>query len=93
MAKPNEISDWQTAGGVMDIPDGWFVTRVKLDCDKPHIAIAQNGIHLPEKYIRVPKALAYYLRRHDCGSKEMRETIREGGKREVRKAIKVALGL
>jgi hypothetical protein len=77
------------------IPDGWFVTKCDLDADEPYfkIASARFPISQAEKTIPIPKELAYYLRRHWCGSQEMHAKIESNTRREIANKIKDALGM
>ena len=86
--------EWQQQGGSLDIPEGWFVYGADFDSDEPSITICNsNSFNSEERKLLVPKSLAYYLSTHNCGSSEMRERIRDNGRREVRETIKEALGL
>ena len=87
--------EWQYQGGNIEIPDGWFVSGANFDADGPTITI-DNGKSFnasEERTLSVPKSLAYYLSTHNCGSEEMRERIKDNGRRQVADTIKEALGL
>lgn len=84
--------EWQNTGGSFNIPDGWFVHYVNLDIPEPCASIT-NEKSGEDKTILIPKALAYYLGTHFCGSYVMRDQIVEDAKRTIRNAIKNALDL
>lgn len=93
-------NDWQLKGGTLEIPDGWFVNTADFDADKPYIYIfpsseskdyKEYSIH--GKKLQVPKALAYYLSVHFCGSELLREIYINSGKQEIQNKIKEALGI
>ena len=87
--------EWQHQGGILEIPEGWFVSGANFDTDEPTITI-YNGASFnssEERKLPVPKSLAYYLSTHNCGSEEMRARIKDNGRRQVQEAIKEALGL
>lgn len=89
-----KVSAWQRIGGVLEIPDGWFVHKVDLDVEKPYLQITKDDISMTdEKTLFIPKSLAYYLSTHFCGSKVMHETIEEGTRRDIKNAIMSVLGL
>jgi hypothetical protein len=81
------------SGGELIIPDGYFVHRIEADADEPYIQICSEDGYSDEKKIPLPKSLAYCLSTHDNGSMKMRENLMEQGRREVRGAIKQAIGL
>ena len=60
--KTAKVSSWQHIGGVLDIPDGWFIHSVNLDAEEPYCEITKDDIGLSEeKKLLIPKSLAYYL--------------------------------
>lgn len=78
----------------LEIPDGWFVCGVDLDAEVPWCRIAHPEMGSDaERILHIHPALAYYLRRHFCGSKEMQKMIEENTRRGIANAIKKALGL
>jgi len=79
--------DWQYTGGTIEIPDGWFVYKVDLDCEHPYAVICQCGPFDETVNISIPKSLAYYLSTHFCGSKVMREQIEEDTRRSIRNVL------
>ena len=83
---------WQTIGGKLEIPDGWFVHYVNLDFGEPYANIINEKTN-KEETINIPKSLAYYLSTHFCGSKKMRDVIAEAAKNEIRNTIKGVLKL
>lgn len=84
--------EWQEVGGTLTIPDGWFVTGVNCDLPEPSIQIT-NGTGDEDKKLPVPKALAYFLSVHHCGSMAMRENIEQAARRNVQNEIKRALAI
>lgn len=92
MATTAKKLEWQTIGGTLEIPDKWFVCECNFDVDEPYIEISNQECNKTKKLL-IPKALAYYLSTHHCGSWHMREVIRDGAKREIQNAIKRALGM
>lgn len=80
---------------VLTIPKGYFVVRCDFDKEEPTITLHHEYACdcFDEMIVPAPKALAYYLKTHGCGSKIMRNIIENQGKREVRNAIKEALGI
>lgn len=87
------VIDRSLAGGELKIPDGYFVHRIEADADDPYIEICSEDGYSDEQKIPLPKSLAYCLSTHDNGSMKMRENLMEQGRREVRVAIKQAIGL
>ena len=80
-------------GGILDIPDGWFVNSVDFDDDEPCITICSWEFDDDNDCVTmlVPKSLAYYLSTHFCGSEKMRKIYIEQGKDEIRNYIKRTL--
>ena len=78
---------------VLEIPADHFVIRCDLDCEEPYCIILPKDKFLvkDEKIVPIPKALAYYLSTHSCGSIKMFNIILEQGKRFVRNTIRHAL--
>jgi len=78
----------------MTIPAGHFVIKVDLDCDTPYCKVCRENdcTDIKEK-ILIPKALAYFLRTHFCGSNRMHDSLIEDGRRGCQNEIKDALGL
>ena len=92
--KSAKTIDWQQQGGTIEIPDGWFVTSANFDVEEPYIVIASGQYSSDEeRTIKVPKAMAYYLSTHHCGSNVMREIIEENTRYDIRNQVKMALGL
>jgi hypothetical protein len=92
--KTAKTIDWQQQGGIIEIPDGWFVTSANFDVEEPYIVISSGQMSSDEeRTIKVPKSLAYYLSSHHCGSNYMHEIIEENTRHEIKNAIKEALGL
>lgn len=89
---PDQKIEWQDQGGSLIIPDGWFVFGADFDCDEPYITITKGSPN-SEKKLSVPKALAYYLSMHFCGSKSMHNSLIKTGKYTAHKEIRSALGL
>lgn len=85
--------EWQDKGGTLIIPDGWFVYMVDLDCQEPYATICKDDDSDEVATIFIPKALAYYLSTHFCGSEVMRELIVEDTRRSIANVVKGALGL
>lgn len=86
--------DNQLEGGIIDIPDGWFIDTVNFDDDEPYITIMDDHYqdNDPIKLL-VPKSLAYYLSTHYCGSEKMRKIYINQGKEEIRNSIKRTLNI
>jgi len=84
-------SDWQEMGGTLKIPDGSFVNHANFDIVEPYISIIdEQGV---ESMLIIPKALAYYLSVHHCGSNYMKESYIESGRQSALQSIKRALDL
>jgi len=88
-----KTNDWQTMGGILDMPDGWFVTKVDLDATEPFAIITKDRAAIEEQRVLIPKALAYYLGTHFCGSAVMHDLIVEKVKGQIQNTITEALGL
>jgi len=73
----------------LTIPAGYFIFRVDFDADPPYCRICPSDSYRyeDEKDLVIPKALAYYLSTHDCGSKRMRELIEGHAARDERNEI------
>lgn len=84
-------SGWESKGGTLTIPDGWFLYGANFDCEEPYIQIVSDK-GLEQKELLVPKSLAYYLSVHFCGSGEMRFKIQENTRRSIKEGIKQILG-
>lgn len=43
-------TDWQNKGGILEIPDGWFVYHAAFDVEEPHIVISpkETGVTVKE---------------------------------------------
>ena len=93
MSETAKTMEWLGLGGVLEIPDGWCVVRADFDVAEPFINIMCMSGACEEKKLLIPKALAYYLGTHFCGSNVMRDLIREHAQREIQNVIKDALGL
>ena len=90
--KTAKTPEWQEKGGELYLPDGWFITEVNLDAKEPYAIMANFHSNTTRtKYI--PKSLAYFLSTHFCGSKMMRNVIREDMRREIKNTIKEAMGM
>lgn len=79
----------------MTIPKDHFVCGCNLDDEVPYCTITPKDEFAVEheKKVLIPKALAYFLRTHFCGSYEMHKLITDHAKFEAREKIKEALGL
>jgi len=76
------------------IPAGHFVYKVDLDCDVPYCRLCRESDYTDlDANIVIPKALAYYLRTHYCGSERMHNSLKEDGIRLCQNKIKEALGI
>jgi hypothetical protein len=74
------------------IPTGHFVHKVDLDCDEPYCLTShKDTCTVDGPKILIPKALAYYLRTHFCGSNQMRETIRLHQRQETAQLLRSIL--
>ena len=91
--KTAKTLEWQCLGGKFEIPDGWFVHNVDLDATDPYAEITNQKDSREERKILIPKSLAYSLGTHFCGSKMMRNLIREDMRREIKNTIKEAMGM
>lgn len=92
-AKTAKTTDWQIQGGEFNIPDGWFVNYANFDVEEPFIQICKESSVDEDKIIHIPKALAYYLSTHFCGSEYMKELIEEHAVRGLQNNLKNLLGL
>ena len=79
---------------ILEIPDGYFVNNCDLDADEPWCEICPEtyALSTPQK-LPIPKALAYYLKTHFCGSESMEKKIIERTRREIASDILMALGI
>lgn len=85
---PRSFED-QLVGGVLTIPDGYFVSHVDLDAEIPFCTIIKDNC-FPEdkKDVAIPKSLAYYLSTHHNGSDKFRKQLRRDAKNELRGQLK-----
>ena len=90
--KRSATIDWQSCGGILDIPAGWAVCEANFDTVEPYIKIVNDGTY-EEQRLPVPKPLAYYLGVHFCGSDVMRNAYIRQGEVNIQNKIKSALGL
>lgn len=88
----NKDQDEIVSGGNLDIPDGFFVYDLRVDDADPIVEIINDETG-EERTLKVPRALAYYLRTHDCGSALMRQKIEENAIRKMQKNLRHILGL
>lgn len=79
----------------MFISGDCFVTKVDLDATDPYCMVQhKDSIDVDnEVKVRIPRALAYYLRTHFCGSLAMHDKLIEHGHQEIRSTIRTALGI
>ena len=85
---------WQNQGGSLVVPENHIVCGADFDTDEPYIVVCpENGTAIEDVKIPVPKAMAYYLSTHFCGSDHMRDLIRDHARSDIAKTIKGALGL
>ena len=83
---------WQNCGGMLNIPEGWFVYRVDLDFHEPYCIIADSQKSDAEKKrLAIPKPLAYFLSTHFCGSDNMKRAIQKETIKDVRNKLKNVL--
>jgi len=85
--------EWQEEGGILEIPDGWFVSGANFDASEPYIEISAPEGTPDRKKLPCPKSLAYYLSMHSCGSQHLRDTIVRNARIAIQNQIKGALGL
>lgn len=90
--KDNTNKEFCDKDETITIPKGHFVCRCDLDAEEPYIQICHKDDVLKETKVLVPKALAYYLTIHFCGSHKMRNLIVEDTKREIRNGLSEILG-
>ena len=83
----------QAVGGMMEIPDGYFVSAVDLDAEPPYCEIVLERDTEIKRKVNIPRSLAYYLVNHDMGSIKKRKIIEDKAKNEIRNKIKEALDL
>jgi len=89
-----ELKCFEDIDEMMTIPAGHFVNHVDLDCDTPYCQVCrESDMKDFDDKIFVPKALAYYLRTHFCGSERMHKSLKEDGRRSCQNEIKEALGI
>ena len=84
--------DPATNGGTFTIPDGYFVYSVDLDADQPKAIICDDK-YGEETEILIPKALAFYLTTHFCGSEKMQKTIEDAATKRIQDKFKSLLSL
>jgi|GEM_PF-2015764 len=79
----------------MEIPAGFFISKVDLDDVDPFCIAREKDCLSSDEGLKIfiPKGLAYYMRRHFCGSQSMHDALIEDGRRDVRNKIKTALGI
>ncbi len=85
--------DSQHIGGILDIPNNWFVYHADFDDKEPYIIICDSETFSKEVRLPVPKSLAYYLTTHFCGSEKMNNSIVESAKLSLQNQIKALLGI
>jgi len=80
---------------ILEIPENHFINKVDLDCDEPYCMAVKEMMEgsVSGVKILIPKALAYYLRTHFCGSKNMHDSLIEQGKHTIRTKIKLTLDI
>ncbi len=89
-----ELKCFEDIDETMTIPAGHFVNHVDLDCDTPYCKVCrESDMEDMKEKIFIPKALAYYLRTHFCGSNDMHENLIKHGRESCQREIKSALGL
>lgn len=86
-------TDWQLQGGTIEIPDGFFLHGANFDVEDPYIELESDALPRQRLKLPVPKAMAYYLSRHHCGSFEFRKNVEDMAVEALRRRIKDALGL
>lgn len=87
-AKPAEADETLT------IPAGHFVHHADFDADEPYVLSTSSGEAIGRDVRhKVPKALAYYLRTHFCGSKKYHESVEQNARRELQISLQDLLGL
>ena len=69
------------------LPAGYFVTSVDLDHDEPYCML-QSPVNGGMMHRDIPKALAYYLTTHFCGSNKMMDAYKRQGRNEIRSKLK-----
>jgi hypothetical protein len=78
----------------LTIPAGHSVHACDLDTDQPWCEIRpDSGDMEPATKLRIPWALAYFLRTHFCGSNKMRDLIVDHARRDIANTIGDALGV
>ena len=88
--------NWELTGGSLEIPDGYYVNKVDLDCYEPYCiinSVNSCGLRNKGQKVLIPKALAYYLSVHFCGSDEMHDLIEKNTIRDMQNKIKYILGI
>ncbi len=86
----NEAQDFDET---LTIPANHFVHMVDFDADQPFLKISPvSNVCGAEIGLKVPKALAYYLSTHHCGSMKMRENYKKDARNDIKNTIFHALG-
>ena len=84
-----------SAALVSELSSEWCVLDVDLDDDTPYCTAIRDEFTDKEETIKflIPEQIAYYMRRHYCGSRKMHNALIDQGKEKVRGKIKAALGI
>jgi len=80
--------DYSDVDETLTIPAGYFVSRVDLDDDPPYCMVSLVNEYQPDKRFIIPKALAYFLSTHSCGSEKFRKLVENMAARHERREIR-----
>jgi hypothetical protein len=73
------------------IPKDHYVVHCDFDAEEPFCVICPKN-EVGDRKILVPKALAYYLTTHFCGSNKMRDLYKRQARNEMRRKLSEILG-
>ncbi len=76
----------------MSIKQGWGCTGANFDCEKPFIEVTNNECSKTKK-ISIPESVAYYLRTHFCGSRQMHNGLKADAVRDLQNKFKQIMGM
>jgi len=85
----DDKKDYDDIDDTLTIPADYFVNGCDLDADPPYCIILHKDKwdRKDEKKVLIPKALAYYLSTHSCGSEKFRKAVDESAARNERGEI------
>jgi hypothetical protein len=82
---------------IVDIPKGWFVYYVDLECAEPYAVVCpkENSGEYPigyEEMVSIPKPLAYFLVTHWAGTDALKKMHRRELANEIKRCLEIPWG-